>query len=65
MLLGLPWSKKEDTLSVDAVNKEPATTKRSALLQLASVYDPPGLTSPTTLLGKCVKLIIPGTPNFR
>ena len=51
-LLGLPWNKKEDTLSVDTVNKEPATTKRSALSQLASVYDPLGLISPTTLLGK-------------
>ena len=52
-LLGLPWNKKEDTLSVDTVNKEPAATmKRSALLQLASVYDPLGLISPTTLLGK-------------
>ena len=51
-LLRLPWNKKEDTLSVDTVNKEPATTKRSALSQLASVYDPLGLISPTTLLGK-------------
>ena len=51
-LLGLPWNKKEDTLCVDTVNKEPATTKRSALSQLASVYDPLGLISPTTLLGK-------------
>ena len=51
-LLRLPWNKKEDTLSVDTVNKEPATTKRSALSQLASVYDPLGLISPTTLLGR-------------
>ena len=51
-LFGLPWNKKEDTLSVDTANKEPATTKRSALSQLASVYDPLGLISPTTLLGK-------------
>ena len=51
-LLGLPWNKKEDTLSVDTVNKKLATTKRSALSQLAIVYDPLGLISPTTLLGK-------------
>ena len=51
-LLGLPWNKTKDTLSVVTVNKEPATTKRSALSQLASVYDPLGLISPTTLLGK-------------
>ena len=51
-VLGLPWDKKEDTLSVDTVHKEPATTKRSALSQLAGVYDPLSLISPTTLLGK-------------
>ena len=50
-LLGLPWNKK-DTLSVDTVKKEPATTKRSALSQLASVYDTLGLISLTTLLRK-------------
>ena len=51
-LLGLPWNKSEVTLSVVTVSQEPATTKRSALSQLAGVYDPLGLISPTTLLGK-------------
>ena len=51
-LFGLPSNKKEDTLSVDTVKKEPATTKRSAPSQLASVYDSLGLISPTTLLEK-------------
>ena len=51
-LLGLPMNKKEDTIRVDTVNKEPARMKRSALSQIASVYDPLGLISQTTLLGK-------------
>ena len=51
-LLGLPWDKTQDNLSVVTCNEKPATTKRAALSQLAKVYDPLGLVSPTTLFGK-------------
>lgn len=51
-LLGLPWNKSDDTLSVVTSNVDVANTKRAALSQLAKVYDPLGLVSPTTLLGK-------------
>jgi hypothetical protein len=50
-LLGLSWDKSQDTLSVTTNKEEPASTK-SALSQLAKVYDPLGLVSPTTLPGK-------------
>jgi hypothetical protein len=51
-LLGLPWNKSDDTLSVVTSNVDVANTKRAALSQLAKIYDPLCLVSPTTLLGK-------------
>ena len=51
-LLGLPWDKIQDTLSVVTNKEESATTKRGALSHLAKVYDPLGLVSPATLPGK-------------
>ena len=51
-LLGLPWDKSKDTLSVETPRKTPATTKRAALSELAKVYDPLGLISPVTLAAK-------------
>ena len=51
-LLGLPWDKSKDTLSVVATNKGCSTTKRSGLSQLAKIYDPLGWVSPTMLSGK-------------
>lgn len=53
-LLGLLWDKIRDTLSVVISKEESASTKRIALSQLAKVYDPLGLVSPATLLGKMV-----------
>ncbi|XP_028392667.1 uncharacterized protein LOC114517206 [Dendronephthya gigantea] len=52
-ILGMGWNKAQDRLSV-VVNKErdAASTKREALSQVASVYDPLGLVSPTTLVAK-------------
>ena len=50
--MGLPWNKSDDTLSVVTSNVDVANTKRAALSQLAKIYDPLGLVSPTTLLGK-------------
>ena len=51
-LLGLQWNKSQDVLKVATTKEEPATTKRGALSQLAKIYDPLGLVSPTTLPGK-------------
>ena len=51
-LLGLPWDKSKDSLSVTLDHEDNGTTKRSVLSQLAKIYDPLGLVSPMTLQGK-------------
>ena len=54
-LFGLPWNKSENKLGVvtgKATKEEVATTKEGAPSQLAKVYDPLGLVSPATLVGK-------------
>ena len=53
-LLGLPWNKVADTLSVCFPQQPAEPTKREILSQLAKVYDPLGLVSPTTLCGKFI-----------
>jgi len=50
--LGLPWDRDADTLSVMLKTTQKETTKRRMLSQLASIYDPLGLASPTSLIGK-------------
>ena len=51
-MLGLPWDKTEDTIAVTFPEAPPEVTKREMLRFLASVYDPLGLASPVTLVGK-------------
>ncbi|XP_028405750.1 uncharacterized protein LOC114528320 [Dendronephthya gigantea] len=51
-MLGLPWNKNDDTLSVTFPQPIFETTKREMLRFLASIYDPLGLATPTTLTGK-------------
>ena len=51
-LLGLAWDKDKDTFKVGFHKDETISTKRNALSQLAKIYDPLGLASPTTLQGK-------------
>ena len=54
-ILGLPWNKRDGTLSVQMANnasKEP--TKRETLRQLAKFYDPLGIASPITLQRKII-----------
>ena len=51
-LLGLPWEKESDTLSIVFPKDEVTKTKRGILGKIARVYDPLGLVSPTTLVGK-------------
>ena len=51
-LLGLPWDKTEDTLSVTFPTSPAEITKRGILANLAQVYDPLGVVSPVMLDGK-------------
>ena len=53
-ILGITWDKRDDTLEVQV--PEPSDnqllTKRGILSHLASIYDPLGMISPTTVKGK-------------
>ena len=51
-LLGMKWDKRSDTLAVTFPNEREPKTKRGVLSKLARVYDPLGLASPLTLVGK-------------
>ena len=53
-ILGYKWDKRKDTLEVHAqcVNDETPVTKRCILGELNSIYDPLGIISPTTVVGK-------------
>lgn len=51
-MLGLPWNKSEDTIAVTFREASPEVSKREMLRFLASVYDPLGLASPVSLVGK-------------
>ncbi len=54
-ILGMPWNKRDDTLSVQMTQEENCVpTKRETLRHLAKVYDPLGLASPLTLVGKII-----------
>ena len=53
-LLGLEWDKSEDTLAITFPQENTKPTKRTILGKLAHIYDPLGLTSPTTLQGKLI-----------
>ena len=53
-LLELPWNKEEDTLAVTFTRDSAETSKREVLKSLASVLDPLGVASPTTLVGNMI-----------
>ena len=53
-LLGLPWNRSNDTLAVGFPTKPAETTRREILRFLASIYDPLGIVSPVTLVGKMI-----------
>ena len=57
-VLGLPWDKDMDTLTVNFPKSESATTKREVTRNLAKVNDPLGLATPFTLQGKFIYLEI-------
>ena len=52
-LLGLPWNKADDKIAVQFQKSEVSTpTKREVLSNIAKIYDPLGVVSPTSLIGK-------------
>ena len=51
-LLGAPWDKGEDILSITFPNSPAELTKRGILANLVKVYDPLGVMSPVMLNGK-------------
>ena len=53
-VLGLLWDKTSNVISVKFPEQPENPTKRSVLSCLASVYDPLGVVSPVTLVGKIV-----------
>ena len=53
-LLGLPWNKSSDTISVTIPTEAAKPTKRGTLQKLARIYDPLGLVSLQTLQGKFI-----------
>ena len=53
-MLGLPWNKNEDTLAEEIASEVKKLTKRTIFQKLASIYDPLGIISPTTIIGKII-----------
>ena len=55
-LLGMPWNKSKDTIGVHFPEKfnEENVTKRIVLSEIASIFDPLGLVSPISVLGKMI-----------
>ena len=53
-LLRLPWDSVEETLATTFSNDSHQATKREVLGSLAPIYNPLGVASPVTLVGKMV-----------
>ena len=53
-MLGLPWNKEQDSLSITVPPEKAMLTKRGILAKLAKIYGPLGLVLPETLSGKLV-----------
>ena len=53
---GVAWDKEQDVISVILQITQTETTKRGVLSHLAKIYDPLGLVSPVTLIGKQLAL---------
>lgn len=52
--LGLVWGKDKDLLAVEIPSEIKNLTKRTILQKLASMYDPLGIISPNTTIGKII-----------
>ena len=54
-LLGVPWNKTEDKIGVAfPVTTKEVATKRTVLSEIASIFDPLGLVSPVSIVGKMI-----------
>ena len=53
-VLGLKWDKLRDILKISFPSEDVPATKRGILRKLARIYDPLGLVSPLTLVGKLI-----------
>ena len=53
-MLRLSSKKDKDMLVVEISSEMEKLTKQTILQKLASIYDPFGITSPTTIIGKCI-----------
>ena len=53
-ILGLPWNKERDIVSVEVPTEQAKLTKRGILAKLARIYDRLGLISPETFRGKLI-----------
>ena len=51
-LLGVPWDREQDVISVILQTTQTGTTKRGVLSHLAKIYYPLGFASPVMLTGK-------------
>ena len=51
-MLGLPWNKREDLITITFPEEPVDVAKRGILQFLAAVYDPLGIASRTMLVGK-------------
>ena len=52
--LGITWDAQEDVFRFNALKRETATTKRSVLSQVFSVWDPRGLLLPFSIRRKII-----------
>ena len=53
-ILGVPWNKLIDELSISIPKFQQTVHKRSVLSYVASIYDPLGIISPCHALGKII-----------
>ena len=60
-VLGLPWKKDKDLLAVEIPSEIQKLTKLTVLQKVASIYDPLGIISPPTIIGKIIYCDICGS----
>ena len=52
--LGMKWDAQKDVFKFNALKQEPATTKRTILSQVFSVWDPRGILLPFSIRSKII-----------
>ena len=57
-ILGVSWNTQSDQFAVKFPTPDVESTKRGILRYLASIYDPLGLVSPITLVGKIIYRLV-------